>query len=128
MATLQTTLGQLVNNWSSINKLAECGQLPAPASLRLARFLRAAVPEWEKFEETRKALITKFGEAGQNGDLIVTESNMPEFSEQLNKLLAEPLELPHPQLKDSDVLEVRGLSSYHFFGLVWLFSDDQPQE
>lgn len=127
MAMLQTTLGQLVNSWASINKLMEC-ELPAHASLRLARFVRVALPEWEQFEQKRQELIKKFGEAGANGDLVVTAENMPEFTTQLNKLLAEPLELPHPRLKDSDILDVKGLSSYHFFGLVWLFDDGQQEE
>ena len=122
MGTLNTTLGQLVNSWASINKLMEC-ELPAHASLRLARFVREALPEWEQFEAKRQELIKKFGEAGPNGDLVVTEANMPEFTAQLNKLMAEPLELPHPRLKDSDILDVKGLSSYHFFGLVWLFAE-----
>lgn len=127
MAMLQTTLGQLVNSWASINKLMEC-ELPAHASLRLARFVRVALPEWEQFEAKRQELIKKFGEAGANGDLVVTAENMPEFTTQLNKLLAEPLELPHPRLKDSDIFDVKGLSSYHFFGLVWLFAEDGQQE
>lgn len=127
MAMLQTTLGQLVNSWASINKLMEC-ELPPHASLRLARFVRVALPEWEQFEQKRQELIKKFGEAGANGDLVVTAENMPEFTKQLNKLLAEPLELPHPKLKDSDILDVKGLSSYHFFGLVWLFDDGQQEE
>ena len=127
MTTLHTTLGQLVNSWLSVNKLMEC-ELPAHASLRLARFVRVALPEWEQFEAKRQKLIKKFGEAGANGDLVVTAEHMPEFTTQLNKLLAEPLELPHPKLKDSDILDVKGLSSYHFFGLVWLFDDGQQEE
>lgn len=127
MAMLQTTLGQLVNSWASINKLMEC-ELPAHASLRLARFVRVALPEWEQFEAKRQELIKRYGEAGANGDLVVTPENMPEFTTQLHKLLAEPLELPHPRLKDSDILDVKGLSSYHFFGLVWLFDDGQQEE
>ncbi len=127
MGTLNTTLGQLVNSWVSVNKLMEC-ELPAHASLRLARFVRVALPEWEQFEQKRQELIKRYGEAGANGDLVVTPEHMPEFTRQLNKLLAEPLELPHPRLKDSDILDVKGLSSYHFFGLVWLFDDGQQEE
>lgn len=127
MAMLQTTLGQLVNSWASINKLMEC-ELPPHASLRLARFVRVALPEWEQFEQKRQELIKRYGEANTNGDLVVTPEHMPEFTSQLNKLMAEPLELPHPRLKDSDILDVKGLSSYHFFGLVWLFAEDGQQE
>jgi hypothetical protein len=124
---MEVQLRQIVSSWESVNKLAQC-ELPPSAALRFARFVRAALPEFEAFEKHRKELIERLGAANERGDIVVPPEKMGQFEQDINAMLDQVLTLPDPQLTEADVADVKGLSAYHFFGIVWLFDHERKQE
>ena len=73
----------------------------AKLAWQVARLLKAAEQEIQSFNETRLALIEKYGEKDENGQLITDEKgnckiepeNISKFSEELNELISSEVEL-----------------------------------
>ena len=68
---IEVTVGQIVNAIPVLNKLLERSFLGRQAFV-IARLIREIHKEGETFEEARVALIKKYAEKDENGELIVT--------------------------------------------------------
>ena len=97
---IKVTIGELLNATEALQNLAK-KELKARLALSISRILKNAEGEIQNFNDTRMNLIKKYGEKDENGELITTEDGnckipedvATEFSNELNSLLDETIEI-----------------------------------
>jgi len=97
---IKVTIGELLNATEALQNLAK-KELKARLALSISRILKNAEGEIQNFNDTRMNLIKKYGEKDENGELITTEDGnckipeegTKEFSNELNSLLEETIEI-----------------------------------
>jgi hypothetical protein len=85
-------LGQVLPAKETLKHLAQCRNLAAVTSLRLARYWRVIGPELDAYEAERVRLVHELGE--RDGDEVrVRPENNAEFRQQIDAMLEEEIEL-----------------------------------
>lgn len=85
-------LGQVLPARETLKHLAQCRNLAAVTSLRLARYWRVIGPELDAYEAERVRLVHELGE--RDGDEVrVRPENNAEFRQQIDAMLEEEIEL-----------------------------------
>ncbi len=108
-------LGQVLPAKETLKHLAQCRNLAAVTSLRLARYWRVIGPELDAYETERVRLVHELGE--RDGDEVrVKPENNAEFKRQIEAMLEEKIELT---AKPFDMLDFQkaGLSAEDIFVL-----------
>jgi hypothetical protein len=108
-------LGQVLPARETLKHLAQCRNLAAVTSLRLARYWRVIGPELDAYETERVRLVHELGE--RDGDEVrVRPENNAEFRQQIDAMLDEEIELV---VKPFDLLDFQkaGLSAEDIFAL-----------
>ena len=108
-------LGQVLPARETLKHLAQCRNLAAVTSLRLARYWRVIGPELDAYETERVRLVHELGE--RDGDEVrVKPENNAEFKRQIEAMLEEEIELT---VKPFDMLDFQkaGLSAEDIFVL-----------
>ena len=108
-------LGQVLPARETLKHLAQCRNLAAVTSLRLARYWRVIGPELDAYEAERVRLVHELGE--RDGDEVrVRPENNAEFKRQIEAMLEEEIELT---VKPFDMLDFQkaGLSAEDIFVL-----------
>lgn len=104
MINIKTSV--LINSTEVLQKLAKT-ELKAKIAWQVARVLRAVEEEFQTFNDTRLALINKYGEKDANGELIADENNnckippahLAAFNKELNDLLNEEISINANKIK-----------------------------
>jgi len=74
-------------------------KLPSLVAFRLAKFLRVAGEELNKFEQKRNNLVVKYGEENKEKSISkVKEENLEKFKEELEPLLSESIDFVFKKL------------------------------
>ena len=97
---IKLTIAELINSAETLKKLAQ-QDFKAKLAWSVARLLKAAEAEMQSFNETRMNLIKKYGEKGEDGELVTDEKGNckiePEaaanFTNELNELIATEIEI-----------------------------------
>ena len=97
---IKVKLNDLLNGTDALQKLAGT-QLKAKLAWQVGKLLKAADAEIQEFNETRRNLITKYGEKDESGELITDEKgncriendNMTAFTDELNELINSEVEI-----------------------------------
>ncbi len=108
-------LGQVLPARETLKHLAQCRNLAAVTSLRLARYWRVIGPELDAYEAERVRLVHELGD--RDGDEVrVRPENNAEFRQQIDAMLEEQIELT---VKPFDLLDFQkaGLSAEDIFAL-----------
>lgn len=108
-------LGQVLPARETLKHLAQCRNLAAVTSLRLARYWRVIGPELDAYEAERVRLVHELGE--RDGDEVrVRPEHNAEFRQQIDAMLDEEIELI---VKPFDLLDFQkaGLSAEDIFVL-----------
>jgi hypothetical protein len=108
-------LGQVLPAKETLKHLAQCRNLAAVTSLRLARYWRVIGPELDAYEAERVRLVHELGE--RDGDEVrVRPENNAEFRQQIDAMLEEEIELV---VKPFDMLDFQkaGLSAEDIYVL-----------
>lgn len=115
------TVGQLVDASAALQRLSQV-PLRGATALRLARLLRAALPEIQTFEKARMALFESLGEQVEEGWRIKPE-NVPDFTAQVVEMRAVPLSLPCVKLSLNELGE-NAITPGDLMVLEWLFAEE----
>ena len=122
---MQITLKQLVNGWESLSKL---GQVSAGAGLTIkqaywvGKVIAAAEPELQRFDKLRMGLAETLGET-VDGQMQIKPENVQAFTEQVEALLAETIELPGQTLALNELASNLPLSGLDLIRLNWLITE-----
>ena len=100
----------LLNSTEALQNLAK-KDLKARLALRVSKLLKAADTEIQSFNDARMNLIQKYGEKDSNNELIkdeegnckIPESNTSTFTNELNELVAEEVEINVNKIKLEDI-------------------------
>ncbi len=115
-------LVQLVNSKDALQRLIE-KELPVKMAYRLSKFVKAANKELEFFEEQRVKLAKKYGKDDGKGQIIVTAENIPAFSEELDPLLNEDVDLEPLEMSLSELGNI-DITTRDIIILSYLFKDE----
>ena len=122
---MQITLKQLVNGWESLSKL---GQVSAGEGLTIVqaywigKVIAAAEPELQRFDKLRMGLAETLGET-VDGQMQIKPENVQTFTEQVETLLAETIELPGQTLALNELASDLPLSGLDLIRLNWLITE-----
>jgi hypothetical protein len=97
---IKVKLSELLNSTETLKKLSQ-KDFKAKLAWSISRLLKAAEQEIQEFNDTRMNLINKYGEKGDNGQLVTDEKgncriipeNIQEFSNELNELINTEVEI-----------------------------------
>lgn len=97
---ISVKISSLLNSTETLQKLANM-KLKAKLSWQVSRLLKEAEREIQEFNEARLALINKYGEKDENGELVTDEKSnckidnefVKEFSNELEELVSAEVEL-----------------------------------
>lgn len=97
---ISVKISSLLNSTETLQKLANM-KLKAKLSWQVSRILKEAEKEIQEFNEARLALINKYGEKDENGELVTDEKNnckidnqfVKEFGSELEELVGAEVEL-----------------------------------
>ena len=107
---IKIKIGDLVNSTDALQKLAD-KQLKARLAWQVARLLKAADAELQGFNDTRMNLVKKYGEKGEDGNLITDEKgnckiiaeSIADFTTELNELIESEIEINCNKIKIEDL-------------------------
>ena len=107
---IKVTITDILNGTEILQKLSNTG-LKAKLAWQVSRLLKAVDKEVQEFNETRMALIKKYGEKDENGELITDDKgnckiiteNVEKFSAELNELVAAEIEINANKIKMDDL-------------------------
>jgi len=122
---MQITLKQLVNGWESLSKL---GQVSAGEGLTIkqaywvGKVIAAAEPELQRFDKLRMGLAETLGET-VDGQMQIKPENVQAFTEQVEALLSETIELPGQTLALNELASDLPLSGLDLIRLGWLITE-----
>ena len=122
---MQITLKQLVNGWEALSRL---GQVSASEGLTIkqaywvGKIIAAAEPELQRFDKLRMGLAESMGET-VDGQMRIKPENVQAFTEQVEALLAETIELPGQTLPLNDLASDLPLSGLDLIRLNWLITE-----
>ncbi len=116
-------LKQLIEAESALHKLMNT-PLPAAVAFRLKRVVRVVQPELQAYEEQRLKLVYELGEKDEKGQTIVTPENLPAFTEQIEALFNEEVELNYKPLPIKDLGDT-AVTTADLLLLDWLFVDEE---
>ena len=97
---INVKISSLLNSTEALQKLASA-DLKAKLAWQVARLLKAAEVELQSFNETRMALIKKYGEKDAKGELVTDEKGnckippdaIDGFNTELNELITTEVEI-----------------------------------
>ena len=120
---INTTIGELNNAASALNKLLINSELAANIKIRLARLGKAIEAESKAAHEQRLELFRKHGKPIEGTQDWTLEGAVPEAVAALNAsweaVLAEPVELPGQKIA-FEVLAGAPLNAADLMALEWL--------
>lgn len=92
---IEITLSELLDCASVMQELAK-KPMKTKAAFQTARMMREVEKEYNLFQDTRKHLIEKYGDKGEDGNLKIDDNGnytiAPEFIDKFNQELRETLE------------------------------------
>lgn len=124
---MNITLRQLSESFAHLGKLAQINAgegLTAKQAYWISRIAETAESEMKRVEKQRVALVKQFGETDDQGNSTVKPDQIAAFSEQIESLMDESIELPGSPIKFSELGEVK-LSGLDLLRLRWLITDDE---
>ena len=97
---IKVKLSELLNSTETLKKLSQ-KDFKAKLAWSISRLLKAAEQEIQEFNDTRMNLINKYGEKGDDGQLVtddkgncrIVPENIQEFSNELNELINTEVEI-----------------------------------
>jgi len=95
---IQIKVAQIVGGAESIRNIL-AAKLPVKTAYQLARIGKALGKELDAYNMARNKLITDLGEADEQGNIQVTNGNLPEFAKQMNELLAMEIKIEAEPVK-----------------------------
>ena len=109
---IQTTIGELVRSQVLLGVLNQ-SRMPAMVGMQVRRIFKAVQVEIEIYTETRKALLERYGEKDENGELVIVDNeyqikDREKFDSEFEKMLqtAVTLNVRVLQITDLDEIEV----------------------
>ena len=107
---IKISMNDLLNCTETLQKLSQ-KELKARLALSIARVLKEAEREIQNFNEVRMNLINKYGEKGEDGQLVTDENGnckiLPDgidtFTKELNDLVNTEVEINANKLKLADL-------------------------
>ena len=107
---IKIKINDLLNTTETLQKLAS-KEMKAKLSWQIARLLKSAEKEIQDFNETRMNLINKYGEKGEDGNLItddkgnckITPDSVNTFSAELNELVQSEVEINANKIRIDDL-------------------------
>lgn len=97
---INVKLSELLDSTETLKKLSQ-KDFKAKLAWSISRLLKAAEQEIQEFNDTRMNLINKYGEKGDDGQLVTDDKgncriipeNIQEFSNELNELINTEVEI-----------------------------------
>lgn len=97
---INVKLSELLDSTETLKKLSQ-KDFKAKLAWSISRLLKAAEQEIQEFNDTRMNLINKYGEKGDDGQLVtddkgncrIVPENIQEFSNELNELINTEVEI-----------------------------------
>ena len=97
---INVKLSELLDSTETLKKLSQ-KDFKAKLAWSISRLLKAAEQEIQEFNDTRMNLINKYGEKGDDGQLVTDEKgnchivpeSIQEFSNELNELINTEVEI-----------------------------------
>ena len=114
--------GMIVNAQPVLNQLAEA-KLPMGIAFKLLKALKEVGSVMEVYEERRKEIFEKYGEP-QGDQIVVKPENQDAFTNDMNTLFNEDVEVNLPSLQLSDIESVE-MSVAELATIEWLLSDEE---
>lgn len=124
---MQIKLSELNKIKVSLSKLITAEGIPARAAYRATKFSKKIVAEIEAMEESRIALVKKYGAEGEGGRYEVKPENDEKFKAELDELFAEEVELPEVKIAVGD-LEKVNLTMLDYANLEFMIVEVDPTE
>lgn len=121
---IKTTIGTLDNSVGTLNKIVT-QELPALTSFKFATIVKEVSSKLEVFQKEKQKLFQKYGEAvtDQPDQMKITDENLEVFSEELNSLITQEVELSVTPLDVDDFKDIK-LNIMDATGLLWLIKKD----
>ena len=114
------TLGMLVNAMPILEEIAQ-NNFPAAATFRITKVLKKLNVDLQTYEETRVALIRKYGkEDEESKQITVMAENMQAFGDEMRGLLETPIVVPKIKISDLEGLD---LPATKMLAVEFLFED-----
>ncbi len=109
---IKVKIADIINGTEVLRKLSQA-DFKAKTAWQIARLLKSTEAEIQGFQEAREALVNKYGEKNENGELVVDEKKnykfMPEnleaFVAEFNDLVESEVEINANKLKIEQILE-----------------------
>lgn len=101
---MTVTLHEIVLAEPALNKLVTV-DLPVRTAYRLTKLLGKVASELKVYEESRKKMFTKYGEAdAEKPEMMrIKEEHFETFASEMNSLLSESVEIPLWKIKLEDL-------------------------
>lgn len=115
---MQVTFGQIVDSSEHLKVLLDLNCLPFDKALRLADFALSVDPKVKAWEQVRMSLFKKYGEE-KEGQITIRPECLIEFSEEMEKLKGESVEVQDFRLTKEDLADAK-LSVRAVIALRWL--------
>lgn len=103
---MKITLHQLISSKEALQNLLAIS-LPVKISYLISRIVNKINPELVIFEEKRNNLIKELGEDVGEGNMRVTEANIPKFTEALEELNKIEVDLGLEKIKIDDLGDIK---------------------
>ena len=110
---IKVKISDLLNGTEALQKLAGT-DLKAKVAWQVSKLIKAAETEIQSFNTTRIELIKKYGEKNESGELItddegnckINNASVTEFSNELNDLISQEVELNASKLNMDEIGDV----------------------
>ena len=119
---MKVKLALLVGN-EALKSLVDA-PMPSATSFRVAKAVKEVQKVLEVFEESRQALVKKYGKESKDGELSIEpdSKNWKKFIDEYNELVNEEVELNITKIKSENLSKVE-LSPKDILMLEWLIDN-----
>ena len=84
---MKVKLLNIVNSKTVIEKMGEVSSYDGKTAYQVAKNIKEIASELESFDKARNAMVIKYGEERDDGNIEVTRDNMEMFNKEIFELL-----------------------------------------
>lgn len=112
----------LMNSGEALKALSELDSLESVVAFRVARLLSDMQEIYTSFDTAKKKLVTRLGDAQDDGSFFIPNPSKEEYTSEIQKLLEEEIDINIPIMKESDFAK-SSFKPAHILSLLWLIKE-----
>ena len=122
---MKVKLLNIVNSKTVIEKMGEVSSYDGKTAYQVAKNIKEIASELESFDKARNAMVIKYGEERDDGNIEVTKDNMEMFNKEIFELLDVDAEINILLLNPE---KITGLSPFELIAIDWMLESEKEIE